>query len=360
MTRTRSLLALSPALPGTALALACSLGSGTAAAATELPAMPQAVQFHKLTLLNGWRSSQPMYGTGRPAVAASGGVVRLSGSLHQPSGNNNEFAVLPPGDRPAHLVYLPVYADGGGEGSLEIAPGGAMYLFGTGNTKGYSSLAGLSFPAGLAAHKLATIHGWQSAQGSYGAGDPAVTASNGIVYLSGSVKQPSGSADEFAVLPKADRPRHWLYLPVYTLDGTEGSLEISPAGHLSLFGGSSTKGFSSLAGISFPVSLAAQQLPLINGWQSAQGSYHTGNPAAAIRDGIVHLSGSLERVSGSQTEVTVLAPAYRPGHYLYLPVYTLDGTEGSLEITPGGAVYAMFGSASGYTSLAGISYPAGL
>ena len=39
-----------------------------------------------------------------------------------------------------------------------------------------------------------------------------------------------------------------------------------------------------------------------------------------------------------------------------LLVYTLDVTEGSLEITPGGAVYAMFGSATGYTSLAGISY----
>ncbi len=39
-------------------------------------------------------------------------------------------------------------AYGGGEGSLEISPGGAMYLFGTGDTTGYSSLAGVSYPLG--------------------------------------------------------------------------------------------------------------------------------------------------------------------------------------------------------------------
>ncbi|HEY6276682.1 MAG TPA: hypothetical protein VIX86_10160 [Streptosporangiaceae bacterium] len=359
MTRTRSLLALSPALLASALALAVSVGSGTASAATELHSMPQNVLSQPLTLLNGWASSQPIYGTGDPAVSENDGIVHLSGSLHQPSGTNDEFAVLPPAYRPGHTLYLPVYTYDGGEGSLEITPGGAMSLFGAGNTKAYSSLAGVSFPVNPGSHKVALINGWRSAQSTYGTGNPTVMATDGVVYLAGSLKQPSGSSGKFAVLPKAYRPSHQLYLPVYTVSGTEGSLEIAPSGSMWLFGSGSTKWFSSLAGVSFPIGLAPHKLTLINGWQTSQIPWDSGNPAASIDDGIVHLSGSMHLPVGSNEEATILPPAYRPSHRLYLPVYTWNGTENSLEITPSGAVYAFHGSTTQFTSLAGISYPAG-
>jgi hypothetical protein len=73
-----------------------------------------------------------------------------------------------------------------------------------------------------AAHKLALVNGWQSAQFGYNTGDPAYPVSNGVVHLSGSLLQPTGSNQIFAVLPKADRPKHDLYIRamVYTPGNT--------------------------------------------------------------------------------------------------------------------------------------------
>lgn len=62
------------------------------------------VTWHKLTLINGWTSSQNVYGTGNPRYAISGGVVYLSGSLH--AGTSTSFAVLPKAARPAHWLYM--------------------------------------------------------------------------------------------------------------------------------------------------------------------------------------------------------------------------------------------------------------
>ena len=52
--------------------------------------------------------------------------------------------------------------------------------------------------------------------------DPGYWVSGGVVHLSGSVDQPSGTGQIFAVLPKADRPAHDLYIQVmvYTPDDT--------------------------------------------------------------------------------------------------------------------------------------------
>lgn len=368
MTRSRSLLARPAGLAASALALALSLGSGPAFAAAAGPGhparagaaaqtAPAGTVFHRLTLLNGWVSSQSDWDSGDPRVGASNGVVYLSGSLHLPSGTNEHFANLPAADWPSHYLYFPIYSYGGGEGSLEIDPSGHMYLFG-GGTQSYSSLAGVSFPLTLTSRKLTLKNGWQSGQAAHLTGDPRVAVSNGVVYLSGSLVQPSGPAGAFAVLPKADRPSHYLYLPVYTYGGGEGSLEISPQGGLSVWGTGSTA-YSSLAGISFPLTLASQKLALKNGWQSAQGSYHTGSPRASVSNGVVHLSGSAWLPSGTAATLAALPVACRPAHWLYLPVYTLDGTEGSLVISPSGRVSASGSSSAGFTSLAGIHYPLG-
>jgi hypothetical protein len=95
-----------------------------------------------------------------------------------------------------------------------------------------------------------------SGQGQYQSGDPAYTVSNGIVHLLGSLKQPSGTSDLFAVLPKAARPAHFLYFAIYTNKGTFGWVTINPTGLIfaSNFGGNTAaRLYTSLATISYPV-----------------------------------------------------------------------------------------------------------
>ena len=371
MAHMRSLVAKSSAILGLALALvlACWLGGGAAlaasqanrhAAGTTTPRAPAGVTFQPLALVHGWASAQaPFRPTGDPSVGFSNGVVYLSGSLYQASGTDNRFATLPSAYWPGRELSMPVYTLGDTEGSLIVHPDGLMVLSG-GSVTGFTSLAGVSFPLTLATSKLTLLNGWTS--GGYPNGDPGISASGGVAYLSGSLSQPSGTNSTFATLPSAYRPSHWLYLPIYTTDGNtalEASLSISPQGRLSLFGNGSATHFSSLAGISYPLTLTTQNLTLLNGWQSEQSVYNTGDPAVAISNGVVYLSGSARRSSGSQSVLAQLSAAYRPSHWLFLPVYTLNGTEGSLAIDPQGNVYALGTDVAGYISLAGIHYPLG-
>lgn len=228
----------------------------TSLAGVSFPA--PAMVTHKLALKNGWVSSQSQYGTGDPSYAVSGGVAYLSGSLHQSSGTNQTFAVLPPAARPAHNLYLSVYTYNGTIGLLEVTTNGNVSAY-DGGAQQYTSLAGVSFPVPSAAHKLALYNGWQSAQGLYNTGDPSYTVSDGVVYLSGSIYQPSGTSEIFAVLPKAARPKHTLYIQVmvYTPDNTAhaGTLLIEPDGAMEAYSQTSSEAqtFTSLAGLSFPL-----------------------------------------------------------------------------------------------------------
>ena len=63
--------------------------------------------------------------------------------------------------------------------------------------------------------------------------------------------------------------------------------------------------------------------------------------------------------SGSNSEFAVLPKGNRPSHYMWITVYTLDGTSGTLEIDPSGAMWASGASADGFTSLAGVQFPLG-
>lgn len=154
MKMVRSLTAQSPALVISMLALVMSVGGGAAYAATSsaAPSQPAAVSvsWHKLGLLHGWKSSQGNYGTGDPRYSvSSSGIVYLSGSMHQSSGTNTVFAVLPRAARPAHNLYMPIYTFGASAGSLVILKNGSMAVFSNnaGNVaQEYSSLAGISFP----------------------------------------------------------------------------------------------------------------------------------------------------------------------------------------------------------------------
>jgi hypothetical protein len=209
-------------------------------------------------------------------------------------------------------------------------------------------------------HSLTPINGWHSGQTQFGTGAPAWAVRSGVVYLSGSVFQTSGTDQVLATLPAAARPSKTLFITVYTLDDTQGYLVIYPSGQIEAWSSpaSNAQGFTSLAGVSYPApALALHKLALKNGWVSSQGQYTTGDPSYAVSDGVVHLSGSLHQISGTDANFGVLPPAARPAHTMYLAVYTYDGTMGLLEVDQNGHLAAYDGGAQQYTSLAGVSFP---
>jgi hypothetical protein len=106
---------------------------------------------------------------------------------------------------------------------------------------------------------LSLKNGWTSSQSVYGTGNPKASLQNGIVYLSGSLNQPTPGSFIFATLPKADRPTHNLYIPIYTNGDSYGSLYIGADGTMEAFSptscgsGNTAQCFTSLATVSFPV-----------------------------------------------------------------------------------------------------------
>jgi hypothetical protein len=232
-------------------------------------------------------------------------------------------------------------------------------------------------------HPLSLMNGWQSEQSVYNSGNPSYcVTSDGMVYLSGSLAQPGGGSDEVAVLPAAAAPASNLYLSVYTFGGTTGVLYINTSGEILAFSGAAGGGdtaFTSLAGISFPGTTVAQQpLPLLNGWQSAQSQYGTGNPSYSVTsDQVVHLSGSLNGsqitpglgdspgISANSAEKFAVLPSGAvPANCSSTETYTFGGVPGVLAFEPSGELDAyatglsVYNTPSAeYTSLAGISFP---
>jgi hypothetical protein len=104
---------------------------------------------------------------------------------------------------------------------------------------------------------------------------------------------------------------------------------------------------------------AWRPLTLLNGWQSAQGWYGTGDPSYRVSsDGMVYLSGSLTARSGvTGDEFAVLPSSAIPAHVNYLRVCTANGIAGTVWITPDGGLHTSGVSAQRFTSLAGLSFP---
>jgi hypothetical protein len=137
-----SMVALTLSLAGTGYAVTTDAAhpAAPAAAPAALPA------WHSLTLIGGWK-----YGGFSSYHAAfykdSQNVVHLRGSLA--SGTGRDAFRLPKGDRPAHILWLQVYAFQGSSGGLEIDPDGLASPFDdTGNNANvthYTSLDGISF-----------------------------------------------------------------------------------------------------------------------------------------------------------------------------------------------------------------------
>jgi hypothetical protein len=113
--------------------------------------------------------------------------------------------------------------------------------------------------ASVSWHTLGLLNGWTSSNGSFNSGNPKVSLASGIVYLSGSLHQPTPGSAEFAVLPRADRPTHNMWITVYTNGDTSGTLFIGASGEMEAFSatscgsGDTAQCFTSLATVSYPV-----------------------------------------------------------------------------------------------------------
>jgi len=257
-----------------------------------------------------------------------------------------------------------VAAFAGVEVTLIILPNGVMKVANpASDAQQFSSLAGVSYPvAGTTWHKLNLINGWKSAANTgANTGNPGYVVKNGVVYLSGSVWQPSGSNTTFAVLPKAAKPGVKMYLTDFTAADTRGALLIASTGAMSIFSSpqSQAQGFTSLAAISYPArGTTWHHLTLINGWTTW--SRVTGSPAYAIKNGVVYLSGAVRSTGGSNLVFANLPSAARPAHELTIATRTNGGTYGYLSVGPHPRMLVdsnPTSNAQSFASLSAISYP---
>lgn len=147
MIRMRSLISQSPAMAVAITALVFSLVGGAAAATVQ---SDTAIRWHQLKLVDSWSSSQGAYNTGAPSYAVSNGVVYLSGSMHHLPAGNEEFAVLPAGARPTHVLYINVYTYLEAVGTVLIKPNGQMLAYSAdgSSAQSFTSLAGVCFALG--------------------------------------------------------------------------------------------------------------------------------------------------------------------------------------------------------------------
>ena len=213
------------------------------------------IKSHKLTLTNGWVSSQSQWGTGNPAYAVSGGIVYLSGSLK--AGATAKAALtLPKAARPPHQMFLSVYTNDASTGYVTIKPDGRVIINGS-DAVDFTSLANISFPvSGTKWTNFKLEDGWKSGFTPFHTATPAYAIINGVVYFTGTMLDPKGSVGLWTTLPKGVRTaKDVLELEVFTVSGNVGTVGVTNS-----FGLAASnpfllaQGCTSLAGIAYPQS----------------------------------------------------------------------------------------------------------
>jgi hypothetical protein len=337
-----------------AAALALPVGFLGAAAA-------QAATFTPLTLQNGWTNAP--YSTSVAEVASISGIVRLKGAIAT-GGTNPVAFTLPSAFRPATSVYVPVDLCSATNGRLDISPSGVVSVQAEGgtfsNAQCFTSLDGVSFAKSATSFTSLTLkNGWTNAPFSTSAAQARTIS--GIVHLKGAIA--TGGTNPVAfTLPPAFRPATSVYVPVDLCNATNGRLDISPSGVVSVQaeGGtfSNAQCLTSLDGVSFAKSATSfTSLTLKNGWTSAP--FSTSNAAVRTISGIVRLKGAIA-TPGTNPVAFTLPSGFRPATTVYVPVDLCNGTNGRLYIQPSGVVTVQsegtFANAQCFTSLDGASF----
>jgi hypothetical protein len=145
--------------------------------------------------------------------------------------------------------------------AVALSMGGGAYAS-TQLASGHSAAASQASQAittGVSWTSLSLINGWASENATFASGNPKVAEQSGIVYLSGSLHQPTAGTDQFATLPSSFRPAHNMWITVYTVSDTSGTLYIGHDGTMEAFASgacgseNTAQCFTSLAGVSFPI-----------------------------------------------------------------------------------------------------------
>jgi hypothetical protein len=315
-----------------------------------------------LALENGWTNGP--YGTGSAKVEMGAGIVSFSGAIAT-SGTNPVAFTLPQAFRPAYNVFVPVDMCNGTNGRLEIAPGGDVTVEAQdwSNAQCFTSLDGVSFVPSQSP-TLSLQNGWTG--GPFGTAPPQAVYTDGTVRFQGAMAT-SGTNPVAFTLPSALRPSYNVFVKVDMCGGTNGRLDISPSGVVTVEaeGGawSHAQCFTSLDGASFiPSDISPYQqdpaLSLQNGWTG--GPFGTAPPIAVYVNGTVRFQGAMA-TSGTNPVAFTLPPALRPQYTRYVPVDMCGGTNGRLDISPSGVVTVeaeggAWGNAGCFTSLDGVSF----
>jgi hypothetical protein len=205
--------------------------------------------FQSLTLNAGWVA------TGRqPAFRSIGGVVHFQGAMYS-TGNNTVAFTLPPNDRPAADVYIPLDLCAATNGRLHITPDGNAEVQDSSDTysgaKCFVSLDGAQFTAASAGYTpLTLLNGWTNAP--YSTRNAAAKLIGGVVHFAGAIG--SGAKATAFVLPPAFRPAKNVYVAVDLSSTHGGRLHISPDGTVTVQsqdGFFYANDFTSLEGVTF-------------------------------------------------------------------------------------------------------------
>jgi hypothetical protein len=222
-----------------------------------------------------------------------------------------------------------------------------------------SIFAGLAYAATTIAFTGAKLlNGWAPGR-AYTAYPGYGKDSLGVVHLRGSVKGGHGG-DEAFIVPKALAPAHSVWLPIFTFANNPAGLQIAATGQV-IPVGPTIKYLQPLDGMNYvpgsDTKITFTRATLENGWK--YGGNSSADPGYAIDAlGVVHLRGGLAGTSSGQPAF-VLPAALRPGHPMWVPIYTSGATEGSLSIDSAGEVTPSGTHATGYASLDGVSFVAG-
>jgi hypothetical protein len=324
-----------------------------------------AASFSALTLENGWTNGP--FGTSQAAVADDNGIVSFSGAIST-SGSNDQPFTLPAPFRPETNVFVKADLCTAVNGRLEIEPSGTVLVeqdqeeaSGFSAAECFTSLDGISFaqtPKGFT--NLTLENGWTSAP--FATSAPAAKLISGVVHLKGAISNSASSPNNVPfTLPAKFRPAATVYVPVDMCNGTNGRLQITPDGTVTVqqeaSGLSDASCFTSLDGATY-VLTGLKPLTLKHGWTG--GPFSTGTPAVKVDNGIVRFAGAIA-TSGSNARPFTLKPAMRPTNAVFVPVDLCDATSGRLEIDPDGTVTVEqqasgFADAQCFVSLDGVSY----
>jgi hypothetical protein len=152
---------------------------------------------------------------------------------------------------------------GGAYASTHLTPGpsqGPIHTLQVAHSQGTVHNAPGNLTAGVSWNPIVLQNGWVSSNSSFASGNPKVALQSNVVYLSGSLHQSSGTSPVFGFLPSTFRPTHNMWITIYTVSGTSGTLYIGKDGTMELFSNSACSStlnaaqcYSSLATVSYPI-----------------------------------------------------------------------------------------------------------